>query len=238
MKEFLTKPIAHRGLHNEKYPENSLSAFKNAIDYGFPIEIDIQLASDNNIYVFHDANLKRMTGFDKPINESSKEEIRRLRLADTNEHIPTLEEVFVLVDGQVPLLIEIKKCGRPKEIAKNLSEMLETYKGKVAVQSFYPDYRYHFKRYSPKIKRGQLATASFPDDIPQIQRFVSRNMFGNPIVRPSFITYDFKCLPRNVVSFYKKFGLPVLGYTIRSKEEETQARKYCNNIIFENYVPD
>ena len=103
MKEFLTKPIAHRGLHNKKYPENSLSAFKNAIDYGFPIEIDIQLASDNNIYVFHDANLKRMTGFDKPINESSKEEIRRLRLADTNEHIPTLEEVFVLVDGQVPL---------------------------------------------------------------------------------------------------------------------------------------
>ncbi|NLN05799.1 MAG: glycerophosphodiester phosphodiesterase [Clostridiaceae bacterium] len=238
MKEFMTKPIAQRGLHNEKYTENSLSGFENAIKYGFPIEIDIHLVSDINIYVFHDDNLKRMTGFDKPIKLSCKEEIRKLRLAGTNEHIPALEEVFELVDGKVPLLIEIKKCGRPKETAKILSNMLENYKGTAAVQSFYPDYLYHFKKCSPKVNRGQLATASFPDDIPHIQRFVSRNMFGNPIVRPSFITYDFKCLPRTAVSFYKKLGLVVLGYTVRSQEEEMQARKYCDNIIFENYIPD
>lgn len=238
MKEFLTKPIAHRGLHNEKHPENSLAAFRNAIDHGFPIEIDIHLTQDNNIYVFHDDNLKRMTGFDKPIKESKKEEISRLRLAGTCEHIPTLDEVFNLVNGKVPLLIEIKKCGRPDETAKILSAMIKSYNGVVAVQSFYPDYLYYFKKYSPKIKRGQLATASFPDDIPHIQRFLSRNMFGNPIVQPSFITYDFKCLPRAVVSFYKKHGMPILGYTVRSKEEENQAKKYCDNIIFENYMPD
>ena len=238
MKEFLNKPIAHRGLHNEKDPENSLSAFSNAIEKSYPIEIDLHLTSDNIIYVFHDDNLKRMTGLDKLIKDSNKEELSTLRLNNTKESIPTLKQVLDLVDGKVPLLIEIKKDGKPKEIAEILTSMLKDYKGTVAVQSFYPDYLYFVRKFNPKIKRGQLATCKFPSSIPHIQRFASKNMLGNPISRPSFIAYDFRCLPMPIVSLYKKLGYPILGYTITNKEDEMKARKVCDNIIFENYIPD
>ena len=106
--------IAHRGLHNDKFPENSLSAFENAVKNGFAIENDIHLLADGNVVVFHDDNLKRMCGDDKKINELTLEEVKQYRLKGSDEQIPTLKECLDLVDGKVPLLIEFK-CNSKKE---------------------------------------------------------------------------------------------------------------------------
>lgn len=238
MKSFLTRPIAHRGLHNNIYPENSTPAINKAAELNFPTEIDVHLTKDNKLYVFHDDNLKRMTGADLLIKDLTSHELNKFRLNNTNYGIPSFIEVLKCVNSRVPLLIEIKKSGNPNKTAQILIENLKDYKGEYAVQSFYPDYLFAVRKLNKHIKRGQLATCKFPDSIPKIQRFASKNMLGNPLSNPNFISYDYTCLPLPVVSLYRKIGLPILGYTVRSKEEEKKARMYCDNIIFENYIPD
>lgn len=238
MKNFLTRPIAHRGLHDDIFPENSLPAINKAAELGYPVEIDVHLTKDNILYVFHDDNLIRMTGADLPIKDLSTDDLHKYKLKDTNYGIPSFTDVLNCVKGRVPLLIEIKKSGNPNKTAQVLLENLKDYKGDYAVQSFYPDYLLAVRKLNRHIKRGQLATGRFPDSIPVIQRFASKNMLGNPLSKPEFISYDYTCLPFPVVSLYRKTGHPILGYTVRSKEEEKKARLYCDNIIFENFIPD
>jgi len=104
-------PYAHRGLHGGGVPENSLAAFKKAVDSGHGIELDLQLSADGEVMVFHDYTLVRITGESGLLSERSAEELRSLRLSGTDEHIPTLREVLELVDGRVPLLVEINPPG-------------------------------------------------------------------------------------------------------------------------------
>ena len=103
-------PIAHRGLHTKDIPENSLSAFENALKNNYAIELDVQFTKDKEVVVFHDENLKRMTNDTRNIEDVNYDELKNLRLGNTNEIIPTLEEVLELVDSKVAILIEIKDC--------------------------------------------------------------------------------------------------------------------------------
>ena len=98
--DLLATDYAHRGLHGGGIPENSLSAYTNAIDNDYGIEIDVQLSSDGEIFIFHDETLTRMCGIDKKLSELTSEEIKQLRLLDTDEHIPTLAEVQALIDSE------------------------------------------------------------------------------------------------------------------------------------------
>ena len=130
--------IAHRGMFdNIKIPENSLSAFKKALKYNYAIELDIQLTKDNIPVVFHDSNLKRMTGKDLIIEETDYNEIRKLKLLNTNEYIPTLDEVLNLVNNKVLLDIEIKDTKRIKTITNILKNKLSNYNNYV-LKSFNP----------------------------------------------------------------------------------------------------
>ena len=130
--------IAHRGMFdNIKIPENSIASFKKALKYKYSIELDIQLTKDNIPIVFHDSNLKRMTGVDKLIKDTNYEEIKKLKLLNTNEHIPTLDEVLNLVNNKVLLDIEIKSTKRIKEITNILKDKLSNYNNYV-LKSFDP----------------------------------------------------------------------------------------------------
>ena len=107
--DFILKtPIAHRGLHNVKAPENSLAAFRLAIEHGNVIELDVHMLADGKIVVFHDDNLKRMTGVDAVIKDKTFAELSKLWLKKSSQKIPLLTEVLDLVDGKVPIIIEIK----------------------------------------------------------------------------------------------------------------------------------
>jgi len=101
---------AHRGYHdgNVAIPENSLPSFQAAIDAGYGIELDIQLSSDKVPMVFHDADLMCICGVEGKIWDYTCEELQNMRLFDTNETIPTLEQALALIDGQVPILVEYK----------------------------------------------------------------------------------------------------------------------------------
>ena len=105
----LTKPVAHRGLHDQTAGENTFSAYKRAIDAGYPIEMDVQLTKDGVPVCFHDDSLKRVTGVDSLIWDKTYDEIKHLKINGGSDGIPTFEQFLKFVNGSVPLLIEIKK---------------------------------------------------------------------------------------------------------------------------------
>ena len=118
--------FAHRGVHdNIKIPENSILAFKEALNNNLNIELDVQLTKDNILIVFHDSNLKRMTGIDKNIHELTYNELVNLKLLNTNERIPTLKDVLELIKGQIILDIEIKDTKKINIICNKLVEELD-----------------------------------------------------------------------------------------------------------------
>ena len=152
-----TRPIAHRGLWGGEIIENSLTAYKAAMDNGYPIEIDLFLTRDNEIVCFHDDNLYRMTGKDSKIYHNTLATLKSLPLKGTAERIPTLQEVLSLIDGKVPLLIEIK--DQPNDfIVDKTVEILKNYGGEFAVQSFNPFYINRVKRLAPDFVCGILGT--------------------------------------------------------------------------------
>ena len=150
--------IAHRGLHNENIPENSIKAFNKAIEKKYIIELDVHLLKDGNVVVFHDDNLKRMTGIDKLIKNTTYDEIKNLKLINSNEHIPLFTDVLKLINGSVPLLIELKYDTKIGLLEEKVISILKDYKGLYAIQSFNPFSLIYLKKHCKNIPRGQLVS--------------------------------------------------------------------------------
>ena len=129
------KIFAHRGMHNNlNIPENSIKAFKRSLDKNIPIELDIHLTKDNKLVVFHDNNLKRMTGINKLIRKCNYEELSKLKLLDTDEKIPLFIDVLNLINGKVLINIEIKDDKRLQTTIELLIALLDKYKGSFIIQ--------------------------------------------------------------------------------------------------------
>lgn len=160
MKPFEEVYIAHRGLFNNdtKAPENSLSAFRKAVDAGYGIELDVQLTKDCQLVVFHDAMLNRMCHVDKKLTDYTYRELQRYILADSGERIPLLKDVLKIVKGKVPLIIEIKPEGDFIGTARMLSSIMKDYRGLYCVESFHPGAVHWFRKHDPDVIRGQLST--------------------------------------------------------------------------------
>lgn len=230
-------PIAHRGLHDKNLPENSLGAFSHAIEKGYAIELDVQLLADDTVVVFHDESLARMTGNDGYIKYLSKGDLKALTLKGTKESIPTLQEVLKLVDGKVPLLIEVKNKYKVGKLEQALIDILKDYKGEFAVQSFNPFSLGYFRQHAPNIIRGQLSGFFKDEKLGWAKRFTLKRMTLNKKVsQPHFISYEASALPNRFVKKYK--NLPLLAWTVRSKEEYLKTVKHCDNIIFEKFIPE
>lgn len=237
----LNKPISHRGLHNDTLPENSLGAFQNAIDHGYPIELDVRLTDDEKVVVFHDDSLGRMTGKDGYVSKINSSTLKDYRLLNSEKKpteycIPTLEEVLALVDGKVPLLIEIKNQGSVGSLEKKTAAILSAYSGLYAIQSFNPYSLEYFKDNMPDVPRGILSCFFTKNDLKGIlKRYVLKTLKMNKVARPDFISYCADNLPNRYV---KKTKLPVLAWTVRSNEKAEQLCTEANNIIFEKFIPN
>ena len=132
MRWLTTTPIAHRGLHDETIPENSLAAFQAAVDAGYAIECDVRLSADGVPVVFHDRELARLTVATGPVGDVPWSKLRELTLDGTTERIPRLETVLEIVDGQVPLLVEVKnRSTSVGPLEDRVVEALDDYVGTV-----------------------------------------------------------------------------------------------------------
>ncbi len=184
--------IAHRGVHDSPdVAENSLGAFRLAIEDGRPIEIDVHLSADGVPVVIHDGSLSRVCGVDLQVKELTVAEIKKHPLIKGGEEIPTLAEVLEAVDGRVPLLIEIKGNGRGM-VSDVTWQTLKSYKGDFAVQSFNPYYVYRFRRLAPHVPVGILAERrNHKGKVFSLRGFLREQLMYNHLYRPDFISY--KC---------------------------------------------
>lgn len=226
--------IAHRGFHNKENPENTIGAFNRAIEHGYAIELDVQLLKDGTVVVVHDNTLNRLCGIDKYLCNCTYDEIKDLKIMNSNYSIPTLKEVLNFVNGRTPLLIEIKNTLKVGELESKTYDILKNYDGEYAIQSFNPFSLEWFKKNAPNILRGQLSSFFKGENLSWLKKSLLKRLKLNKISSPHFISYNAEDLPNKYVN---KIKLPVLAWTIRSQEDYMKAIKHCDNIIFENFEP-
>ncbi|MFQ5439289.1 MAG: glycerophosphodiester phosphodiesterase family protein [Paracoccaceae bacterium] len=245
--EFLTRALAHRGLHDlaAGAPENSLTAFRRAMDQSYGIECDVQLSADGEAMVFHDYSLERLTAEVGPVRERTAAQLGAITLAGGSEAIPTLGEVLDLVAGQTPLLIEIKDQDGALgpdtgALEAACARVLADYGGTVAAMSFNPHAMIALRKDCPWLALG-LVTCDFVKQnewfaVPIDRRRALRDMRDLARFDASFISHDRHNLASAPVARIKARGLPVLCWTVRSRSQEREARKVADNITFEGYL--
>ncbi|WP_121629169.1 glycerophosphodiester phosphodiesterase family protein [Tropicibacter alexandrii] len=242
---FLARPIAHRALHDltKARPENSRAAIRAAIKAGYGIEIDLQLSADDQAMVFHDYALQRLTPETGAIRQCSAADLARIPLNHGDETIPTLTEILTLVAGRVPLLIEIKdQDGQmgpdigPLEQAT--ADALAGYDGDVALMSFNPHSMAEMARLCPDRPRGLTTCGYHPDDWQVLKPETRDHLRRIPDferVGACFVSHNHRHLHSPAVQRLHGEGVPILCWTIRTPEEEAQARRVADNVTFEGY---
>lgn len=234
--------FAHRGLWNMErgIPENSLPAFKKAVDHGFAIELDVHLTSDGQIVVFHDDTLKRMCQLDQSVESMTYDELSRYRLMNTDCRIPLLTEVLKLVNGRVPLLIELKLPTSSTALCPLLDRLLASYPGQYLIESFNSLGLRWYRKHRPDILRGQLASR-YPSakGLTSLLNRLSTSLIVNAASRPDFVAYNYK--HTHGLGFRINHGLfkvPVFVWTVRSRLAYQRCRRQYSAVIFENFVPE
>ena len=216
-------PIAHRGLCGDPgVDENSLSAFRKAVEAGYAIELDVRYTSDMVPMILHDYNMTRLFGADTQLSRLTYEEARTLTYLNSGEPLPTLEEVLALVDGQVPLLIELKAYHLPGEFEDRVVALLRAYDGPFVIQSNNPLALNYVKKLDPDIPVGLLI-----DDIPGLPhsrrgRILMDNLFG-AICRPAFLVYNCALVEDGELDVYRTGGSVVLGYLFHEDDLTSDA---------------
>lgn len=232
----LSKPIAHRGLYsNPTIPENSKLAFQRAIDSGYPIELDIQLTADKEIVVFHDWDLLRLCNDNRYVKDLTSLELKELPIFNSAERIPLLDEVLELVNGQIPLLIELKVKNYTGELENVLCEKLKNYKGLFALQSFHPLCVNHLKKHNANLPCGLLSGSYDCFDSQKGISFLLKNLLPVPYIQPDFISYEYKALLDVSISLVRHFSkIPIIAWTVDNDEARKKINGLCHNFIFEN----
>ena len=238
------QPIAHRGLHEHNVNENTLTAFQNAIDYGYPIELDVHLTSDNQVIVKHDFTLNKIIGKQVYNDQVTLADITNYYIKKQLPPPPLLTEVLDLVNGQVPIYIEIKnKYSHPTQLEPSVLELLKNYHGNIAIISFNPSSLQWFAHNAPTILRGQTSENYYninnqntdSDNITWWQKFMLSNFLFNWISKPHFLLYNYDDTPNYITDILSLF-YQVNIFGIKSYHQAKQL-KVSHNYFFDNIRP-
>ncbi len=225
---------AHRGLHGEGVPENSLRSFELACREGYGVELDVQLSSDGQVIVYHDYSMERLTDSDKKLNELTAAELTALTLAGTDEHIPTFAQALELIDGRVPVLVELKGEEMNADLCPKVAELLKDYKGSYCIESFNPLLVKEMKNALPEAYCGLLYTNLLRDREASALNIALATMSLNFLCKPDFIAYDEAdrdSFPVKLTTeFYKA---PKFVWTMRTQASLDKAHELGEYPIFE-----
>lgn len=243
--DWLIRPIAHRGLHDRRQGviENTASAVRAAIESNYAIEVDLRASSDMTPMVFHDRMLDRLTSGSGKVSSRTAAELTATPFLQTDDRMMRLSDLLDLVDGRTPLVLELKSHGTDGGIFEScVAAGLAGYGGDVAVMSFYPASVAAMAAAAPDLPRGIVAER-FIDDrawrhLGATRRLAMRHLVPALSVRPHFIAYDVNALPALAPFLARKlFGLPLLTWTVRSKEDRERAETWADAMIFEGFRP-
>ena len=241
VKPFLSVRYAHRGLHGEGVAENSLTAFRLAVEAGFGIELDVRVSRDGEVVVVHDADLSRVCGTERRVRDMTAEELASVRLLGTEDGVPTLREVLTLVDGRVPLLIEIKEdTAADRDVVPRLLPLLAPYKGPILIESFNPLSLARIKELLPTVARGLLCDHyTKKPEYKKPTYHLLQWFLLNFKAKPDFYAYNYQSrtyLPFRLVRMLHK--RPTLAWTVRTQLDKEICRESgFSSIIFEDFIP-
>ncbi|SCB41487.1 glycerophosphodiester phosphodiesterase [Rhizobium multihospitium] len=226
------RPVAHRGYHdmNKEVWENTLSAFSRAIDAGFAIECDLHYASDGVPVVFHDDDLQRVCNLPGEVRERTSAELGLLSVGGTKDKIPTLKQLLRLCDGKVPLVLELKgREGDDDGFAESVLEVLEGYKGHVALMSFDHWLLKDLKSLAAPYPVGLTAEGNKPETFFQHDEAMHLGL--------DFISYFYGHLPNPFVTAQRQRGIPVITWTVRDEAARKHTFANADQMTFEGFDP-
>jgi glycerophosphoryl diester phosphodiesterase len=233
-------PVAHRGLWRpDGPPENSLAAFEAAARAGYGVELDVQLSADGEAMVFHDDKLARMTGVEGRLADRTAAELGELRLAGTDEKIPTLVETLNLVGRRAMVHVELKTpYGHVGPLEQRVHEIIIDHAGPVCVIGFNPYSHAWFAERFPGVLRG-LDSYSY-DRAPKMSE-AQRQSFARlehvAIAKPHFLALGLDMLPGPLAAEHRARGLPIVAWTVKEPAQWEAIREACDNLIFEGFSP-
>lgn len=239
---FMGVHYAHRGLfdNNNGVPENSMEAFRRAIDAGYGIELDVRLTKDKVPVIFHDYTLERMCGVSKKVEDLTYEQLCEFSLLETDEKIPTLKEFLELAAGQVPLIIELKFENFNLTLCPIAQALLDEYDGDYCIESFNPFALVWYRLNCNEVMRGQLSTNLRRDgNYTNPVYFLLTHLLTNVLTRPDFIAYNcrFKNEPGRIIcrNIFKNTSA---AWTVKSQKELDSIKDDFDLFIFESFVPE
>ncbi|WP_185969713.1 glycerophosphodiester phosphodiesterase [Rhizobium straminoryzae] len=226
-------PVAHRGYHDMNHAvwENTLSAFSRAVEAGFAIECDLQLASDSEPVVFHDDVLDRLCGISGKVRERTSAELGLLTVGGTADRVPKLRQLLDLVKGKVPLVIELKgqSAAEDEGFAETVLEQLDGYQGKVALMSFDHHLLKDLKRAGSPYPVGLTAMGDTPEEFFRHDEAMQLGI--------DFISYHWAHLPNSFIDAQKRRGIPVITWTVRDEKARAHTYTHADQMTFEGFDP-
>lgn len=242
LKELQGWSYAHRGLHGNGVPENSMAAFRKALEHGYGIELDIHLMKDGNLAVIHDASLKRTAGADVNITDLTTADLADYTLEGTEERIPTFAQLLQLYAGQAPLIIELKADGNNHQALVDAAvAAMEGYEGPWCMESFDPRCLFYLKKNHPQVIRGQLTENFFHSNYPlhPALKFVMKHNLTNFLTVPDFVAYKFADRKDTLSNFLcrRVWDMQGVSWTLKNPHEHEAAVREGWLPIFEDYTP-
>nr|WP_256478432.1 glycerophosphodiester phosphodiesterase family protein [Notoacmeibacter sp. MSK16QG-6] len=225
------RPIAHRGLHNAKEgrPENTLAAAEAALDANYAIECDVRLSGDEKVMVFHDKGLDRLTGQSGQFADLSKDRLQELKVLGSNEGVASLARLLSLINGRMPLVIELKSDGEGADrLAPAIVEVLRNAPGNIALMSFSHDQLRQLRQLLPDRPTGLVATGQTTQDLARHCQMIDA---------VDFVSFNVDELDNPFCAEVRERNLPLVCWTVRSADQARRAYRYCDQITFEGFRP-
>lgn len=235
---------AHRGLHDAGagVPENSLSAFRLAVEHGFGAELDVHLMADGNLAVVHDSDLTRVCGKTAMVEDLTAAELADYPLQGTAETIPLLQEVLSVFEGKTPLIIELKVADNADALTDRVMKVLADYQGAYCIESFHPAVLLRLEKRYPEVLRGQLSQNFFRGSETGLLSWpssvVMTYLLSTCLTRPDFIAYHYTDRGCPSLRLMKKlYGVHEVAWTVRDRADMEALEAEGVPVIFEGFVP-
>lgn len=238
--EILPFDYAHRGLWGPTAPENTLPAFEAAVQAGYGIELDVQLTKDHEVAVFHDNDLYRCCGIHADIHQITLQDAQQYKVCGSSQSIPSLSDVLQCIDGQVPVILEIKTCRDIYLLCQKTADLLEKYHGAFCIESFNPMAVRWFRIHRPGWIRGQLVFSIYGKKYAKKPAyFLLASLLQNVLGRPDFLACDVEADRGISISIVKHLFHPwTMGWTVRSQQDYARCSGQFDLIIFESFLPE
>ncbi|MBQ6806918.1 MAG: glycerophosphodiester phosphodiesterase [Lachnospiraceae bacterium] len=232
---------AHRGLHDNDSdaPENSMAAFRKAVEAGYGIELDVQLTKDKIPVIFHDFTLDRICGVSGRVDAFTYAELQQFTLLQSKERIPKLEDFLAMVAGKVPLIVELKVEWMDISLCPVVQRLLSEYKGVYCIESFNPLALLWYRRNYRQVMRGQLSTNFRRDgEYKNLFYFLLTHLLTNFVTSPDFIAYNcqFKGEPGRIIC-RKLYRSLAVAWTVKNQKQLESLEKDFDLFIFDSFIP-